>query len=64
MLLGLNRYHHTLLNAICPFGFCIKQILSASNISFDSIMESSQYFVLPPWYIKPPDIVFDLVYLK
>ena len=27
-------------------------------------MKTSQYFVLRPWYIKPPNIVFDLVHLK
>ena len=48
------------LNAICTFGLRMRQI----NIRFDSIMEISQYFGLPPWYIKPPDIVFDLVHLK
>ena len=45
---------------IHTFGLCIRQILSASNISFDIILETS----IPPWHIKPSDIVFDLVHLK
>ena len=28
------------------------------------ILETPSYFVLPPWYIKPPKIVLDLVHLK
>ena len=27
-------------------------------------METSPYFILQPWCIKPPDIIFDLVHLK
>ena len=49
-------------NAIRTFGLCTRQILSASNIIFDSILEVPQYFAL--WYIKPPDVVFDLEHLK
>ena len=28
------------------------------------ILETPSYFVLPPWYIKPPKTVLDLVHLK
>ena len=42
-------------NAICTFGLRIKQFLIASNIDF---------FVLPPWCIRPLKIVLDLVHLK
>ena len=38
--------------------------MSSSNISFDRILKTSQYFAIPPWYIKPPDNVFELVHLK
>ena len=51
-------------NAIPTFGLRIKQLLTASNITFDDIMETPSYFILPPWYIKPPTILFDLVHLK
>ena len=51
-------------NAFCTFGLHIRQILSASNISFDRILETSQYLPISPWYIKTPDIVFDLAHLK
>ena len=51
-------------NAIHIFGLRIRQILFASNISIDSILETSQYFAIPSWYIKPPDILFDLVHLR
>ena len=51
-------------NAICTFGLHIRQILSVSNIRFDSIMETSQYVVLPSWYCKPSDIMFNLLHIK
>ena len=31
---------------------------------FSDILETPSYFVLPPWCIKPPKIVLDLVHLK
>ena len=34
------------------------------HISGGYILETPSYFVLPPWYIKPPKIVLDLVHLK
>ena len=51
-------------NAICTFGLFIKQFLTASNIDFSGILETPSYFVLPPWCIKPIQIVLDLVHLK
>ena len=51
-------------NAIPTFSLPIKQLLTVSNITFDDLMETPTCFVLPPWYIKPPDILFDLVDLK
>ena len=51
-------------NAIRTFGLHIKQFLTASNIDFSDILETPSYFVLPPWSIKPPKIVLDLVHLK
>ena len=51
-------------NAICTFGLRIKQFLTASNIDFSDISETPSYLVLPPWCIKPPKIVLDLVHLK
>ena len=51
-------------NAIHTFDLCIKQFLTASNIYFSDILETPSYFVLPPWCIKPPKIVLDLVHLK
>ena len=51
-------------NAIRTFGIHIKQFLTASNIDFSDILETPSYFVLPPWCIKPPKIVLDLVHLK
>jgi len=50
-------------NAIRTFGLRIRQFLDGSDINLDTIMETPSYFVLPPWCIKPPDIVFDLVHL-
>jgi len=52
------------LNATPTFGLRIRQLLNASKISFGDIMETPTCFVLPPWYIKPPIILFDLVDLK
>ena len=51
-------------NAIRTFGLRIKQILTASNIAFSDIFETLSYFVLPPWCIKPLNIVLDLMHLK
>ena len=50
-------------NAIRTFGFRIKQFLTASNIDVSDILETPSYFVLPPWCIKPPKLVLDLVHL-
>ena len=47
-----------------PNAIRIKQFLSASNIDFSDILEIPLYFVLPPWCIKPPKIVLDLMHLK
>ena len=38
-------------------------LLTASNI-FSDILETTSYFVLPPWYIRPPTIGLDLMHLK
>ena len=51
-------------SAIPTFGLRIKQFLTASNIEFSDILETPSYFILPPWCIKPPKIVLDLVHLK
>ena len=51
-------------NVIRTFGLRIKQFLTASNISFSDILETPSYFVLPPWYIRPPKIVLDLMHLN
>ena len=51
-------------SAICTFGLGIKQFLTASNIEFSDILETPSYFILPPWCVKPPRIVLDLVHLK
>ena len=62
-----NKYTRLLyakLNAIRTFYLRIKQFLIASNIDFSDILETPSYFVLPPWCIKPPKIVLDLVHLK
>ena len=50
-------------NAIRTFGLRIKQFLIDSNIDFSDILETSSYFVLPPWCIKSSKIVLDLVHL-
>ena len=42
----------------------IKLFLTTSSIDFSDICETSSYFVLPPWCIKPPQIVLDLMHLK
>ena len=47
-----------------PLAFAFKQFLTASNIDFSDILETTSYFVLPPWCIGPPKIVLDLVHLK
>ena len=39
-------------------------IRTASNIELSDILETPSYFILPPWCIKPPKIVLDLVHLK
>ena len=51
-------------NVIRTFGLRIKQFLTAFNISFSDILETPSYFVLPPWYIRPPKIVLDLMHLN
>ena len=51
-------------NAIRTFGRRIKQFLTASNIDFSDILETLSYFVIPPWCIRPPKIVLDMVHLK
>ena len=51
-------------SAIPTFGLRIKQFLTASNIDFSDILETPSYFTLPPWCIKPPKIMLDLVHLK
>ena len=51
-------------SAIPTFGLRIKQFLTASNIELSDILEPPSYFSSPPWYIKPPKIVLDLVHLK
>ena len=50
-------------NAIRTFGHRIKQFLIASNIELSDILETP-YFIVPPWCIKHPKIVLDLVHLK
>ena len=50
-------------SAIRTFGLHIKQFLTASNIELSDILETP-YFIVPPWRIKPPKIVLDLVHLK
>ena len=44
--------------------FALSSFLTASNIDFSDILKTPSYFVLPPWCIKPPKSVLDLVYLK
>ena len=51
-------------NVTCTFGLRIKHFLTASNIDFSDMFETPSYLVLPPWCIKPPKIVVDLVHLK
>ena len=51
-------------NAIRTFGLHIKQFLTASNIELCDILETRSYYISPPWCIKPPKIVLDLVHLK
>ena len=51
-------------SAIPTFGLRIKQFLTASNIDFSDILETPSYFISPPWCIKPPKIVLDLVHLQ
>ena len=51
-------------SAIRTFGLHIKQFLIASNIELSDILETFSYFIIPPWCIKPPKIVLDLVHLK
>ena len=40
------------------------QFLTAPSIDFSDIMETPSYLVLPPWCIKPPKIVLNLVHMK
>ena len=51
-------------SVIRTFGLRIKQFLTASNIDFSDTLETPSYFILPPWCIKPPTMVLDLVHLK
>ena len=51
-------------SAIPTFGLRIKQFLTASNIDLSNILETPSYFISPPWCMKPPKIVLDLVHLK
>ena len=51
-------------SAIRTCGLRIKQFLTASNIERSDILETPSYFILPPWCIKHPKIVLDLVHLK
>ena len=51
-------------SAIRTFGLRIKQFLTASNNELSDILETPSYFILPPWCVKPPKIVLDLVHLK
>ena len=51
-------------SAIRTFGLRIKKFLTASNIELSDILETPSYFSIPPWCIKPPKIVLDLVHLK
>ena len=51
-------------NAIRTFGLRIKQFLTASIIELSDILETPSYFISPPWCIKPPKIVLELVHLK
>ena len=51
-------------DTIRTFGLRIKTFLTESNIDFSDILETPSYFMLPPWCIKPPKIVLDLVHLK
>ena len=50
-------------SAIRIFGLRIKQFLTASYIELSDILETP-YFIVPPWCIKPPKIVLDLVHQK
>ena len=51
-------------SAIRTFGLRSKQFSTASNIEFSDILEIPSYFILPPWCVKPPKILLDLVHLK
>ena len=51
-------------NAIRTFGLRIKQFLTASNIELSDILETPSYFISPPWCIKPPNIVLELLHRK
>ena len=50
-------------SAICTFGLCINQFLTASNIELSDILETPSDFIFPPWCIDPPKIMLDLVHL-
>ena len=54
----------TRLNAIRTFGLHIKHLFNGFNIDFTNILETPSCFVSPPWCIKPPKIVLDLMHLK
>ena len=51
-------------NAIRTFGLHIKHFFNGFNIDFTNILETPSCFVSPPWCIKPPKIVLDLMHLK
>ena len=44
--------------------FVSSSFLTASNIELSDILETPSYFISPPWCIKPPKIVLELVHLK
>ena len=51
-------------HAIRTLGRGIKQYLTACNIEFLDILETTSYFMLPPWCIRPPKIILDLMHVK
>ena len=51
-------------NAIPIFGLRTKHFLTTSNIDISDILEISLHVVLPPWRIKEPTIVLDLMHTK
>ena len=51
-------------HAIRTLGRRNKQYLTACNIEFLDILETTSYFMLPPWCIRPPKIILDLMHVK